>query len=111
VNKDQVLDEFKKSLKTIEDYTALMPEEMKAQIDGGVRLYNERREELIRSITDNSEEGTWEDGELEGMDTKTLEKIGKTVHPADYSAQGVPKKQSKGIQPMIPVQYQTENKN
>lgn len=111
VNKDQVIDEFKKSLKAIDDYTALMPEEMKESVVAGVTLYNERREELVSSIMTNTAEGTWEKDDLEAMETKTLERINKSVNPVDYSAAGTPKTQKKGgIRPMVPVQFSTNKK-
>jgi hypothetical protein len=91
VNKDQVIDEFKNGLKTIEDYAALMPEDMKATVVDGVRLYNERRESLVKDIMENAAKDTWEKDELEAMNTTMLEKIAKTVNKkADYSGMGAP---------------------
>ena len=58
-NKDAVIADYKAGKKTIEDYTADMPEEMKVQIDGGVKLYKERKETLVKGIMDNTAEGVW----------------------------------------------------
>jgi hypothetical protein len=87
VNKEEVIDEFKESLKTIEDYTALMPEEMKAQIDAGVKMYQEKRKALLKSIVDNSD---FEEDELKTFSDQYLEKLAKSVskEPTDYSGQG-----------------------
>jgi len=87
VNKDQVIDEFKKGLIKIEDYTSLMPEAMKAQVEGGVKLYKEHRDALVKGILDNT--GTnFSKEKLEAMDDETLQSIFKSVNRADYSGQG-----------------------
>mgnify|MGYP006280679595 CR=1 FL=1 len=87
VNKEEVIDEFKDTLKTIEDYTALMPEGMKAQVDNGVKLYKEHREALVKGIVENTGENFSKE-KLEAMDDETLESIYKSVQPKDYSGQG-----------------------
>jgi len=106
-NKDATITAFKESLKTIEDYTVLMPEEMKAQIDGGVKLYNEHRETLVKSIMDNTANDRWEEETLKAIDDKTLEKGGKSSKiPAEYSGQaagGGPA--PAGEQVEIPVEF------
>jgi hypothetical protein len=86
VNKDEVVKEFKDSLKTIEDFTAIMPEEVKVHFDRGVKLYNEQREALVKGIMSNTAEGVWEEDTLKAMDDKALESIFKSVKPVDYSA-------------------------
>ena len=55
-NSEEVITTFKSTLKTIEDYTALMPEEMKAQVEAGVAAYAAKREALVQSILDNTED-------------------------------------------------------
>jgi hypothetical protein len=111
VNKDEVIDEFKKSLKSIDDYTAMMPEEMQEQVSAGVVLFKERRDELVSSILTNTAEGTWEKEDLEAMETRTLERIEKSVTPVDYSGLGAPESKKKGgVRPMVPVQFQNKKK-
>jgi len=105
VNKDQVISDFKESLKTIEDYTELMPDEMKEKVSAGVGLYKEHREELIESILTNTEKDTWDKEGLEAMDTKTLEKVAKSVTPHDYSGHGGQTRQKAKIAPYVPVQF------
>lgn len=85
VNKEEVIDEFKGTLKTIEDYKALMPEAMASQFEAGVKLYKEKRDELVKGIMANSEQ--FEKEELEAMPDALLEKISKSVTVADYSGQ------------------------
>lgn len=90
VNKDQVIDEFKSSLKSIEDYTKLMPEEMKVMVNDGVALRKEKREKLIKGIMDNTKD-VWEEDALKAMSIDTLEGIVKSIgKPVDYSGMGQP---------------------
>jgi len=96
VNKAEVIDEFKTGLTTIEDYTALMPEEMKVQVAGGVKLYKEHREALVQGIIDNTAEGIWKKETLEAMNDETLESVSKSVNVADYSGQGIQTNRSNG---------------
>jgi hypothetical protein len=111
-NKDATIQAFKDGLKTIDDYTALMPEEMKAQVAGGVKLYKEHRAALVKGIMDNAE-GIWEEDALNAMDDETLEKVSKTIkQPADYSALGAGGGDNggSGEQVEIPVQYSRSGK-
>lgn len=87
VNKEQVITEFKQSLKKVDDYTELMPDDMKSQVESGVKLYKEKRQNTIKNILDNSKD-VWKQEDLENMDDLTLEKLEKSVTPADYSGQG-----------------------
>lgn len=107
-NKEAVINDYKASKKTIEDYTADMPEEMKAEVEGGVKLYIEHRAALVKSIMDNTADGIWEEEALKAMDDKTLEKVSKSIkQPADYSGMGAGGGQTpSGEQVEIPVEYQ-----
>lgn len=111
-NKDEAVSAFKEGLKTIEDYTALMPEAMKVQIDGGVKLYNEHRAGLVKTVLDNTAEGLWEEDVLKAMDDKTLENLSKSIKPpADYSAQGAGGGSApSGEQVEVPVEYSRNGK-
>lgn len=51
----------------------------KAQYDKGIEFYNEKRTAVIKTITDNTEEGVWTDEDLDGMKLETLEKLAKSV--------------------------------
>lgn len=85
VNKDQIVEEFKSGLKTIEDFSAIMPEEIKAHFEQGVKLYKEQREALVKGIMDNTKDNFTED-QLNAMDDPTLESIFKSVKPVNYAA-------------------------
>jgi len=107
VNADEVLSTFKATLKTVEDYTALMPEAMKAKVSGGVKLYTEHRVTLVKSIMDNTKE-VWKEDSLNAMDDQTLENVAKSIQlPADYSAQGAGGGQgpTTGEEVIIPAEY------
>lgn len=107
-NKDATITAYKEGLKTIDDYTALMPEEMKAQIDGGVKLYKEHREALVKGIMDNTADGVWTKEALEAMPDSTLENVSKSIQtPADYSGQaaGANGEAAGGEVVELPVEY------
>lgn len=111
VNDAEVINTFKSTLKTIEDYTALMPEEMREQFNQGVKLYNEHRTGLVQSIMDNTEKGVWEESDLTAMETAQLEKIAKSVTKTDYSGQGGSSIQGNaGETPLLPAGVVIENK-
>lgn len=104
VNKNEVIDAYKQSLKTIEDYTALMPEDMRNQITAGVALYTKGRETKIQSILDNKKD-VWVKEDLEVMNDATLQKVYDSVQPADYSAgtPGAPAVHSNSEAPLLPA--------
>lgn len=78
--------DYKATLTTADDFLALMPDDMKAQMQEGIRLYTEKRTQTIQSITANTGD-TWTEDELKAMSDEHLEKLAKSVKaPADYSA-------------------------
>ena len=105
-NSVEVIDTFKQTLKTVEDYTALMPEEMKAQVTAGVAAYAAKREALVKGILENTED-VWTEETLGTMADATLEGISKSIKvPVDYSGQagsGSTKGEDKSaVAPMLP---------
>jgi len=84
---EEALTIFKETLKTVEDFAALMPEQMKVQYEAGMKLYTETRKATVKGIMDNTEDGTWKQETLEGMDDDTLASIAKTGKVVDYSGQ------------------------
>lgn len=100
VNKEQAIEALKESLSTAEDYLNLMPQEMKSQMQSGLKLYNDHREQLIANIKKNTD--AWEDGELEAQDTAMLEKISKTTKKADYSAMSANNSKPE-VEPLFPA--------
>ena len=110
VNEAEVITTFKSTLKTIEDYAALMPEDMREQFTNGVKLYNEHREELVKSIMDNTEKDLWAEDDLTAMETAQLEKLAKSVTKSDYSGQagGTVQGNAAGEAPLLPPGVETK---
>ncbi len=110
-NKDQVIADYNAGKKTTDDYTKDMPEAMKAEVEGGVKLYKEHRETLVKGIMDNTTD-VWEKDALNAMDDKTLENVSKSIkQPADYSGQAAGGAQAtNGEQVEIPVEYASTGK-
>lgn len=103
VNADEMIATFKQTLKTIDDYTALMPDSMKAEIETGLTMYREKRQALIANIAEKS---AFEADELQGMSDEWLEKFEKSINKvADYSGQaaGGGDTKKKSIEPMLPA--------
>ena len=91
INREDALKALK--LEKLEDYTAIMPADLKSQVDSAMTLRKERRTELIQSIQTNSDEGTWGDEELQDMSCEMLNKLNKSITKGkkdivDYSAMG-----------------------
>ena len=109
-NKAAAVDEFKGKLVTIDDYTAIMPEAMKARIDKWTAAEAAEREALVKSITDNSDKLKKED--LEVMSDEVLKGIAESIkQPADYSGMGAGGGEStSGEQVELPVEYSAARK-
>ena len=91
--------------KTIEDYTAKLPDEIKSKVEVGMTAYKEMRDNINQNIASNTEEGTWTVEELDAMPLETLQKLEKSVKKADYSVNGqrtVVASGSSAVPPMFP---------
>jgi len=102
----EVIATFKGTLKTVEDYTALMPAEMQEQISEGVKLFNEHRAKLVKSILDNTEKDLWKEDDLTAMETAQLEKVAKSIKTTDYSGMSggrIQDNHEDGPEPLLPV--------
>ena len=88
VNTEEVVAAFKSTLKTLDDYVALMPEDMKASVASGVELYDKHREELVEKIQTNAKD-VYTEEDLNVMNVDQLEKTVKIMGngKVDYSAQ------------------------
>ena len=114
VNKEKVIDNFKASLKTVEDFTAQMPEEMKATVEAGMKMYRDSRKAKIDAIVANSE---FEEDELKVMSDAHLDKLSKSINKSkgDFSGQGEPvtnrgENGEEAEPPMVPVEYTWKKK-
>ena len=87
-NAEQVLQVFKNSVKTPEEFIALAPVEMQESMRNGLALHTANKANLVTKIMDNAK-GIYTKEELEAMSFPSLEKIGKLIPtPVDYSANG-----------------------
>ena len=104
VNQEKALEVLSATLKTPEDYIAVMPEAMKVQFTEGLKLYNDDRKTTIDAILANAEAGVWEESELQAMEDSMLKKISKSIKaPADYSVNGSqPGKHKEEAEKMLP---------
>lgn len=87
VNVEQALAVLKATYKKPEEFLAVLPDDLKVQVEEGLTLYRENRDKLIQSIKEASKE--WTDEDLAGMSVNMLNKIAKSITPVtDYSALG-----------------------
>ncbi len=95
----QVFSQYKKSEDFIKDF---VPDELKDQLTDGLKLYREKRKNMISEIQDNSSE--FSEKELQGMENAMLEKIYNSVVPeSNYAPMGGsgPSNNSKGPQTIL----------
>jgi hypothetical protein len=83
----------KTGYKNLEDYTKMLPDDIRGQIETGLQVFQNVRTDVIKSIVDNTEEGVWKNEDLEKMPLDVLQKIEKSVVKknntvADYSVMG-----------------------
>lgn len=87
LNANTALEFLKENKPKTEDVLQLLSEKDREAHEAGLKLYQEKKEGMVKTITDNST--AWEKAELENMEFTMLEKIAKSVKPeADYSGQG-----------------------
>ncbi|MFW6121526.1 MAG: DUF2213 domain-containing protein [Petrotogales bacterium] len=88
-----------------EDRLSLLTDDMKSQYEAGVKIYKEQRDETIKSIMDNTEEGTWTKDELEVMKLDVLKKLEKSVKKSDstvhVNSTGGNGKDKDSVEPML----------
>lgn len=83
INRDQALEVL--NLHTLEDFTALMPEAMRKQVESGLKLREDTRADAIKEILANTGD-VWNEDELKEFSCEKLAKIRKSTKPVvDYS--------------------------
>lgn len=88
VNAETAKEALKGTIDNSEDLLPLLSEDMQEQVESGIKLHKENRENLIQSIQENSAEGTWTEEDLKAMNTEMLTKVYKSVNGVDYTALG-----------------------
>ena len=86
INKEQAVQVLKDQFKTTDQFLSLLPVEMKSQMQYGLGLYKEERENLVSNITDNSD---FIDKDLEEKSIDELKKLSNAIKPkSDFSPMG-----------------------
>ena len=91
VNKEQAIQVLRDELKTPEQFISLLSEEMQDQMRSGLKLHQEKKAELIKTITDHikDKEGSYTESELKAMSMIDLHKLASLIPvEADYSPMG-----------------------
>ena len=85
--KEEAINVLKEQLNDSKKFLELLPEETRKQMEYGMKLYQEARQELIDHITSNADVFTKE--ELQSKETEELKKIAALIKPqVDYSGGG-----------------------
>lgn len=88
ITKDEAVQVLKKQLSDPEQFMQLLPREAKEQMQYGLKLHQEKRQDLINTITTNSDIFSKE--ELSAKEVEELEKLAQLVKPrTDYSVMSV----------------------
>lgn len=102
VNKEQAIQVLKEEFKDPEKFLELVPEKVAEQLRAGLKLHDNQREKMIKTILANTEKGTWEEDDLKAMSFNTLEKVFNSVRKedSDFTGFGDPVTYKSGEEPM-----------
>jgi hypothetical protein len=87
MNENQAIAVLKDHFSDPNKFMSLLPDEVRGQMEHGLKLYRDRRHELIQGISTNAD-GVYTDDELKSMSIDALEKLAKLAKVKDYSMQG-----------------------
>lgn len=88
VNKDKAIEVLKETLKTPEDFFAVLPGEMRDQMKAALTLHTAQNAKMVKEILANTEEGVWTEESLKALNAETLGKVFNSVKKesaVDYS--------------------------
>lgn len=88
VNKDTAIKVLKETLKTPEDFFAVLPGEMRDQMKAALSLHAAQNATMVKEILANTEDGVWTGASLKALNAETLGKVFNSVKkesPVDYS--------------------------
>ena len=89
VTKEQIVQVLEESFSDQAKFLALLPSNMRDQMESGLKLHQEKREGIIASILANQAGDAWGKDELSAMNMQTLDKIMKSIPlKRDFSGQG-----------------------
>lgn len=87
VTREQAIQALEEDLGDVDKVKELVTNEVKEKIETGLNTYDKIRENLVNKIQNHTSEEDWPAEELQDMETKTLQKLEKSVRPVDYSGQ------------------------
>ncbi|MEX2398569.1 MAG: hypothetical protein WD432_00755, partial [Candidatus Saccharimonadales bacterium] len=109
VTREQALQALAEDLSDVNKLTDIIADDIKEQVENGIKAYKENRQKLIKSIQANTDD-VWKAEKLEAMDTETLENLEKTSRKTDYSGNGVPVQTNAGdVELMLPAGMELES--
>jgi len=92
--KAEAINVLKETVKNPNEFMQILPKEIAAQMQHGLKLHQDHRKAMTDLIINNTAEGTWTEDELKEMTTPVLEKIANSVKKEetqdvhDYSLMG-----------------------
>lgn len=87
VNEAQVIQTYKNTLRTADDFIAIMPQEMQESMRTGLTLNKQHRDGLVNTILSGTKD-VWTKEDLNEMNVNMLERIAKSIPTSvDYSGQ------------------------
>lgn len=113
INKEQAMEVLKEDLSDKDKFMEMLPDEMRAQLDHGLKAYKAERDKLISDIVANSNE-QFKAEDLKDEEMPMLQKLHKSLVKVDYSANGaeVPVNVNSGneVEPLMPNAVETNEK-
>ena len=103
VNKEQAIQVLQDELKTPEKFINLLPAEMQDQMRSGLKLHQEKKAELIKTITDHAKdkEGFYTEDDLKAMSMIDLQRLASMIPvKADYSLNANPTIHENEVEPL-----------
>ncbi len=113
INRDQALEVL--NLQVLEDFTKLMPEKMRKQVEAGLKLREDTRAATIKDIMANTAD-VWTEDELKEFPCEKLTKLQKSItQPVDYSGAGAgsdvqANQEADGEEPLMPAGVEKKTK-
>lgn len=107
--KEQAIEVLRETLKTTEEFMTFVPDEIKEQMQSGLALHQERRNNMISNVLDNTKD-IWTKEKLEGLDFETLSMVSNSIKPVvNYSAQNSKTEvKVNSVEPMLPAGVKNE---
>ena len=103
MNKEQAMQVLKDQLTDPVKFLQLLPPEIRAQMEYGMELYQDHRQELVTQVLENAPDGVYTEDELKGMDEYALDKLARVVpSKVDYSAFNAGNLHENKVQPLLP---------